>query len=149
MKIQQIAIFMENKPGHLQTICKALADNGISIRTLSLADTAQYGILRLLVDDGEKAKAALTEAGFVVNMTEVLAVEVDDKPGGLLRILDLIGAAAINIEYMYAFTFHHGEHAIMVFRFDDPDKAIAVLQEKKVKVLSGIDILKGAWCNEK
>ncbi len=145
MKIQQIAIFMENKPGHLRTICRTLADSGISIRTLSLADTQQYGILRLLTDDCEKAQKVLTQAGFVVNVTEVLAVEVDDKPGGLLRILDIIGEAAINIEYMYAFTFHRGENAIMVFRFDDPDKAITVLQGQEIKVLTGIDILKGTW----
>jgi len=145
MKIQQIAIFMENKPGHLRTICRTLADAGISITTLSLADTQQYGILRLLTDDSEGAQKVLTQAGFVVNVTEVLAVEVDDKPGGLLHILDIIGEYEINIEYMYAFTFHRGENAIMVFRFDDPDKAITALQNEGVKVLPGIDIFKGAW----
>ena len=145
MKIQQIAIFMENKPGHLRTICRTLADANISITTLSLADTQQYGILRLLVDNWETARDVLTQAGFVVNVTEVLAVEVDDKPGGLLRILDLIGEHDINIEYMYAFTFHRDQNAIMVFRFDDPDRAISALQGKDVKVLPRIDIFKGAW----
>ncbi len=145
MKIQQIAIFMENKPGHLRTICRTLADAGISITTLSLADTQQYGILRLLTDDWESAQKVLTQAGFVVNVTEVLAVEVDDKPGGLLRVLDILGEYSINIEYMYAFTFHRGENAIMVFRFDDPDKAISTLQGEGIKVLTSIDILKGAW----
>jgi hypothetical protein len=143
MKIEQIAIFMENKPGHLQTICRTIADAGVNIVTLSLADTQQYGILRLLTDNAEKARAALTAAGFVVNVTEVLAVEVDDKPGGLLRILDVISDGGINIEYMYAFTFHHAEHAVMVFRFDNPDRAITLLQSKEVKVLSNIEILKG------
>lgn len=81
----------------------------------------------------------------MVNVTEVLAVEVDDKPGGLLRILDILGEAEINIEYMYAFTFHRGKNAVMVFRFDDPDKAIAMLQSKDIKVLSRIDIFEGAW----
>ena len=145
MKIQQIAIFMENKPGHLRTICRTLADANISITTLSLADTQQYGILRLLTDNCDKARDVLSQAGFVVNVTEVLAVEVDDKPGGLLRILDIIGESGINIEYMYAFTFHRGENAVMVFRFDDPDKAIAMLQARDVRVLSNIEILKGAW----
>ncbi len=143
MKIHQIAIFMENKPGHLRTICRTLADAGISINTLSLADTQQYGILRLLTSDWEKAKEVLSAAGFVVNVTEVLAVEVDDKPGGLLRVLDIIGEYGINIEYMYAFTFHHGENAIMVFRFDNPDKAITSLQSEGIKVLPAIDIFKG------
>ena len=143
MKIEQIAIFMENKPGHLRTICRTLADAGVNIRTLSLADTEQYGILRLLTDNTVKAREALSAAGFVVNVTEVLAVEVDDQPGGLLRILDIIGEAGINIEYMYAFTFHSGENAVMVFRFDSPDKAIVTLQDKNIKVIPSIDILKG------
>ncbi len=143
MKIQQIAIFMENKPGHLRTICGVLAEAGVNIVTLSLADTQQYGILRLLTNNTEKARSALTQAGFVVNTTEVLAVEVDDKPGGLLRILDIISEGEINIEYMYAFTFHNAENAVMVFRFDSPDKAIALLQSKGVNVLPNIDILKG------
>lgn len=145
MKLQQIAIFMENKPGHLRTICRTLADAGISITTLSLADTQQYGILRLLVDDWEGAREALSKAGFVVNVTEVLAVEVDDKPGGLLRVLDILGENAINIEYMYAFTFHRAEKAIMVFRFDDPDRAIQVLQGSGTTVLSRLDVFKGKW----
>lgn len=146
MKIQQIAIFMENKPGHLRTICRTLADANISITTLSLADTQQYGILRLLTDNWERARDALSNAGFVVNVTEVLAVEVDDKPGGLLRILDIIGEAGINIEYMYAFTFHRDQNAIMVFRFDDPDLAISCLLKEGIKVLPAIDLLQqGAW----
>ena len=140
MKIEQIAIFMENKPGHLRSICAALAEAGVNIRTLSLADTQQYGILRLLTDNAAKAREVLTKAGFVVNTTEVLAVEVDDKPGGLLNILDIIGESGINIEYMYAFTFRSGENAIMVFRFDDPDRAIRLLKEKNIRVIPGIDI---------
>jgi hypothetical protein len=142
MKIEQIAIFMENKPGHLRTICRAIADAGVNIRTLSLADTQQYGILRLLTDDTAKAREVLAKAGFVVNTTEVLAVEVDDKPGGLCNILDIIGENDINIEYMYAFTFHSGANAIMVFRFDDPDRAIGVLKDRNIKVIPRIDILR-------
>lgn len=144
MKIQQIATFMENKPGHLRGICRVLAEAGISITTLSLADTRQYGILRLICRDWEQARDALTQAGYVVNITEVLAVEVEDKPGGLLRILDIIGAADANIEYMYAFTFRHGERAVMVFRFNDPDGAISALQNGGIKVLDGITLFDGA-----
>lgn len=143
MKIHQIAIFLENRPGHIRSICHTIAEAGISITTLSLADTQQYGIMRLVIDEWERCRDVLSKAGFVVNVTEVLAVEVDDKPGGLLRILDIIGDNGINVEYMYAFTSHHGEHAIMVFRFDKPDKAISVLQAAGVKVLSGIDLFKG------
>lgn len=146
MKIKQIAIFLENKPGHLRSICQTLADAGVNLTTLSLADTQQYGILRVLTDNWEKARDVLSDAGFVVNVTEVLAVEVDDKPGGLLRILDIIGGADINIEYMYAFASRIGNsaNATMVFRFDNPDKAIEVLGRQDIKVLQGIDILKGS-----
>jgi hypothetical protein len=143
MKIEQIAIFIENKPGHLQTICRTLADAGVNILTLSLADTQQYGILRLLTDNPAKAREALADAGFVVNSTEVLAVEVDDRPGGLLRILDVISGSGINIEYMYAFTFHSEERAVMVFRFDKPDRAIELFQSKEIKVLPNIELFKG------
>ncbi|MDR3211877.1 MAG: ACT domain-containing protein [Planctomycetota bacterium] len=136
MKIKQIAIFMENKPGHLGNICKSLSDAGVNITTLSLADTQQYGILRLIVQDSDKAKSCLEKSGLVVNTTEVLAVEVEDRPGGLLAILEIIGAKEVNIEYMYAFTSHYGKRAIMIFRFNDPDKAIAALKESGIQVLS-------------
>ncbi|MDR0363223.1 MAG: amino acid-binding protein [Planctomycetota bacterium] len=143
MKIHQIAIFMENKPGHLMGICRTLAGAGVSITTLSLADTQQYGILRLITESWEKARAVLDKAGYVVNITEVLAVEVVDKPGGLLQVLEIIGGGDINIEYMYAFTFRHGEKAVMVFRFNDPDKAIALLSNAGVKVLDGVTLFNG------
>lgn len=143
MKIQQIAIFMENKPGHLRGICRILADAGISITTLSLADTQQYGILRIITEKWRDARDALAGAGYIVNVTEVLAVEVEDRPGGLLRILDIIGEGGINIEYMYAFTFRYGEKAIMVFRFNDIDNAIAALRKSDVKVVNSIDIFNG------
>lgn len=140
MKIHQIAVFMENKPGNLQTICRTLADAGINITTLSLADTAQYGILRLLIKDWEKAQKTLTDAGFVVNINQVLAVEVPDAPGGLAALLDAVAQAGANIEYMYAFTHHKGSNAVMVFRFSDPDKAEAALAAKNVNVLADADI---------
>ena len=143
MKIQQVAIFMENKPGHLGNTCRILADAGVSITTLSLADTQQYGILRLIIQDWEKAKKVLTDNGLIANITEVLAVEVEDKPGGLMRILDIVGKASVNIEYMYAFANRFGEKAIMVFRFDEPDKAIAALQKQDVRVLTSIDLFGG------
>lgn len=140
MKIHQIAIFLENKPGHLRQICKVLADAGINLYTLSLADTQQFGIIRVIVKDWQAARQVLIEAGFVANVTEVLAVEVSDQPGGLLSILEEIGSAGINIEYMYAFTARSGDKAVMVFRFDDPDRAIKTLSEKGFKVLGGVDL---------
>jgi hypothetical protein len=135
MKINQLSVFLENKPGRLSEPCKVLAKAGINISTLSLADTQQFGIMRLIVGEWPKAKAALEAAGCVVNVTEVVATEVADRPGGLADILDIIEQAHINIEYMYAFTFRSQDKAILVFRFDDPEAAIRVLQARKVHVL--------------
>jgi len=140
MKIQQLSLFLENKPGHLNSICRTMADAGINIETLSLADTEQFGILRLIVEDWEKAKAALEEAGFVVNVTEVVATQVDDRPGGLAEILAALEESGINIEYMYAFAVRRADTAVLVFRFDDPDRAIALLEEKGKSVLGSVEL---------
>jgi len=143
MKINQISLFLENKPGHLNAICRTLAAAQINIVTLSLADTQQFGIVRLIVEEWQKAKAVLEQAGYVVNVREVVAAAVPDKPGGMAEILDVVGQAGVNIEYMYAFAFRHGAEAVLVFRFDNPDGAIKVLQSKGVPVLSSDSVLKG------
>ncbi|MCL1910082.1 MAG: amino acid-binding protein [Kiritimatiellaeota bacterium] len=141
MKIQQIAVFLQNKPGHLGDVCKTLKDNGINIVTLSLADTQQFGILRLIVKDWETAAKKLEEAGYLVQMREVVAVEVKDEPGGMFDVLDALGKGGVNVEYVYAFTFHKkANSAVLVFRFDDLDKALGVLQTAGVNVLSKIDL---------
>ena len=123
MRIRQISIFLENKPGQLSTICRALADAKINIVTLSLADTADFGIVRMIVDDHEKAKGVLAEKGHVANVREVIAVCVPDRPGGMAEVMQVIDKAGANIEYSYAFAFHQGEKAVLVFRFDDNAKA--------------------------
>ena len=128
MRIRQISIFLENKPGQLSTICRDLADAGINIATLSLADTADFGIVRMIVDDHEKAKSVLTEKGHVVNVREVIAVCVPDRPGGMAEVMQVLDKAGANIEYSYAFAFHRGEKAVLVFRFDDNNKAEAALK---------------------
>jgi len=140
MKIQQISLFLENKPGHLNAICRTLANNNINIVTLSLADTQQFGIVRLIVEQWERAKEVLERAGHVVNVREVVAATVTDRPGGMAELLDTIGKAGVNIEYMYAFTFRHGAEAVLIFRFDDPDKAIAALQNAGRNVLDSITL---------
>ena len=128
MRIRQISIFLENKPGQLSTICRDLADAGINIATLSLADTADFGIVRMIVDDHEKAKDVLAEKGHVVNVREVIAVCVPDRPGGMAEVMQVLDKAGVNIEYSYAFAFHKGEKAVLVFRFSDNDKAEAALK---------------------
>jgi hypothetical protein len=142
MKIEQLSIFAENKPGHLAGPCRLLAEKGVDIRALSLADTQKFGILRLIVSDVAKAKAELEAAGHVVRTTEVIAVEVSDQPGGLAQVLSALEGSPTNIEYMYAFPFGHQGKAVLIFRFDDPDAAIKVLQAKGVAVLPGDLILK-------
>lgn len=133
-------MFLENKPGRLSEPCRVLAEAGINILTLSVADTQQFGILRLIVRDWEKAKEVLENSGCVVNVTEVVATEVEDRPGGLTAILDIIESAGLNIEYMYAFTFRSEDKAVIVFRFDNPDLAIAALQAKSINIIGGVEL---------
>lgn len=140
MKLHQLSIFLENQPGQLRMACQLLADAGINILTLSLADTKQFGILRLLVKDWQQGQKVLEEAGFVIKVTEVLAVEVSDRPGGLASVLKAIEAAHLNVEYMYAFTFGRNDKAVMIFRFDDPDGAVSRLQAGGVNVIGSPDL---------
>lgn len=135
MKLHQISLFLENKPGHLKAISDTLCKAGINILTLSLADTQQFGIVRLIVENWEKAKEELEAAGHAVNIREVIAATVPDRPGGFAEVLAALDGSGVNIEYMYAFSYHHKSDAIMVFRFDDPDKAIDVLTKAGYAVL--------------
>jgi hypothetical protein len=137
MKVEQISIFIENKSGRLAEVSSILGDAGVNIRALSLADTSDFGILRLIVNDREKAIAALKGRGFTVSKTEVVAVEVPDQPGGLASILHVLDAAAINVEYMYAFVERCGANAVIIFRFDETEKAITTLQAKGFNILDG------------
>ena len=121
-------MFLENKPGQLSAVCRGLADAGINIATLSLADTADFGIVRMIVDDHEKAKSVLSEKGHVVNVREVIAVCVPDRPGGMAEVMQVLDQSGANIEYSYAFAFHKGEKAVLVFRFSDNTKAEAALK---------------------
>lgn len=123
MQIRQISIFLQNKPGQLSQICRDLRDADINIATLSLADTSDFGIVRMIVDDHEKAKQVLSEKGHAVNVREVVAVCVPDRPGGMAEVMEAVDTAGVNVEYSYAFAFHRGEKAVLVFRFDDNAKA--------------------------
>ncbi|MDY6954906.1 MAG: ACT domain-containing protein [Thermodesulfobacteriota bacterium] len=137
MRVEQISIFLENKAGRLAEVTRVLSETGVNIRALSLADTSDFGILRLIVNDNDKAKKALKEHGFTVGKTDVVAVEVEDRPGGLSHILDVLSKKNINVEYMYAFVQHSGKDAVIIFRFDDIDAAVKLLQESNVRVLEG------------
>lgn len=140
MKVEQISVFLENKSGRLAEVTEVLAKGGINIRALSLADTADFGILRLIVNDTEKAKQVLRDNGFTVGKTEVVAIEVPDRPGGIAGILNALKGEAVNVEYMYAFVQKSGEHAIIIFRFDEIEKAISTLQKAGIKILKGEEV---------
>ena len=140
MNVEQISIFLENKSGRLAEVMGVLFEAGINIRALYLADTADFGILRLIVNDTEKARKVLKENGFTVEKTKVIAVEVPDKPGGLSGILDTIKDEGINVEYMYAFVEKSGENAIVIFRFDELERSIDVLRKAGVKIMEGEEL---------
>ncbi len=137
MRVEQISVFLENKAGRLAEVARILAEAGINIRALSLADTSDFGILRLIVNDNNKAKEALKQHGFTVGKTDVVAVEVEDRPGGLHRILDVLYRSNVNVEYMYAFVQQSGSNAVIIFRFDNLDEAVRVLQANGVPVIEG------------
>jgi len=140
MRVEQIAVFLENKSGRLAEITRILAENEINIRALSVADTADFGILRLIVDKVDLAKETLRAGGFTVGKTNVVAVEVPDRAGGLASVLKVVNGSGLNVEYMYAFVNKSGADAVLIFRFDDMDKAIAVLQENGFTLLTGSQI---------
>jgi hypothetical protein len=137
MQAEQISIFIENKAGRLSDVTGILAQAGINIRALAVADTSDFGVLRLIVNDNAKAEEALKKSGFTVRKTRVVAVEVEDSPGGLHNILNVLKDAGINVEYMYAFIRQSGDRAIMIFRFDQTEEAIKTLLAKGVTVIDG------------
>jgi hypothetical protein len=142
MKVPQISIFLENRIGRLGEVTRILADAGINIKALALADTSEFGILRLIVDKCAAAQEALKKNGVTVGRTEVVAVEVSHSPGGLDKILHLLQARDINVEYMYGFPYRT-EEAIMVFRFDRPELAIEILRGNGVRIFSEPEICAG------
>ena len=142
MKLKQLSLFLENKPGALSAPVQLLAGANINILTHSIAEARQYGILRLIVRDWAAAKKLLEKNGLVVKVTDVLAIEVPDHPGGLAEVLVVLEEAGINLEYMYPFTLKREGKGLLLFRFNDPDKAIGVLQKSKIKVVGNAELFK-------
>lgn len=140
MKIKQISIFLENKSGRLAKVTSVLGENSINIRALSIADTTDFGILRLIVNNPDKAFDALKAAGFTVSTTDVIAVEVPDRPGGLAEALAQLQDAGINIEYLYAFLQKATNAALVVFRVEHLDEAITALQKNGIRILEGKEV---------
>ncbi len=140
MKLTQISIFLENKKGRLQEVCSLLSKNEINIRALTVAESENFGVLRIVVDKPQKATSVLKKNGFIANLTDIVAVEVADHPGGLSEVLNILSKHDINVEYMYGFVEKSSDKAMLVFRFDDTDKAIKVLKDKKVKIVGTSEV---------
>ena len=142
MKLQQLSLFLENRPGQLREPCDVLAAAGIDLLTMSLADTAQFGILRFIVKDPERARRVLEEAGLVTRTTEVVAVQVENRPGGLAAVLRAIDEAGLGVEYMYDFGAACGAgKAAIVFRFEDADRAVAALTAAGIRLFESEELL--------
>ena len=140
MKLPQLSVFLENRPGSLMEPLRVLADADINLVSISLADTEQFGILRLVLKDWEFAKSVLERDGWVVNVSDVVAVDVDDQPGGLAKMLAVLAEAGINIEYMYAFALRRNVKAVLLFRFEDPDAAIEVLERAGIGIVQEAEL---------
>ena len=135
MKTTQVSVFIENRSGRLAKITTALGNAGVNIRAMSLADTSDFGILRLIVSDAAKAAETLKDHGFTVRVSKVIAVAIPDVPGALGNLLSLMELAGLNVEYMYAFVEKNMDQAIIIFRFDDTEKAIETLMENDIRVI--------------
>lgn len=140
MAIKQLSIFLENKPGALIEITRALGEAHVDIRAMSIADTQDFGILRLIVSNPEAARDLLAELGCVVSITQVVAVAVSDRPGALTEVMCVLSEKEINVEYMYAFLTSKGRSAYVVLRVGDNDKASALLAEAGIELVSESDI---------
>ena len=140
MKIKQLSIFLQNRMGSLSKPLEVLSENDINIRAMCMADTSEFGILRLVVDNPEKGKEALEENNFLVKMTEIIGVEMNDAPGGLTSVLKIIKDNNIDLEYLYAFTHDKADKAILLLHTDDIDSLIDVLSENNVTLTSAEEV---------
>jgi hypothetical protein len=140
MRITQISVFLENKKGRLSDVCSLIGNAGVNIRALTVAESSDYGILRIVVDKPRLLVDVLAGAGFVAKLTDIVAVEVPDRPGGLAGLLSILERHDMNVEYMYGFLEKSSNNALMVFRFDDPAAAIRILTAEGVKVVSEAEL---------
>jgi len=136
MTVEQLSVFVENKPGKLVEALEALADAEVDLRALSLADTSDFGILRVIVDKPEKALEVLNNAGFLVKSNNVLAVVIGDKPGGLAYVVRILSEAGVDIEYTYAFVAHSRDHAYVIIRVDNNEAAVKILTKNDITLLT-------------
>ena len=141
MKVRQVSVFLENRSGRMAKITTVLGNAGINIRAMSLADTSDFGILRLVMTDTDKGVAILKKNSFTVKVTDVIAVAIPDQPGALGDLLSVIESAGLNLEYVYVLNQTNPEKAVLIIRFDDPDKALEIMNEKGLSVLGEKSVL--------
>jgi hypothetical protein len=142
MTIDQISVFVENEAGKLAAVTKTLSDAGVDLRAMSIADTRDFGILRIIVDDTDKAISALKDADYVTLTSKVIAAKIEDRPGGLASVLSDLSDADVSLEYLYAFVSRHEGNAYVVLRVEDTDDAVAALNEKDVQLVSAEELFK-------
>jgi len=140
MKITQISVFLENRKGRLHDVCSLLGENEVNIRALTIAETESFGVLRIVVDQSETAIKLLQDNGFVANFTDVVAIEVGDRPGGLAAVLKIFAENDVNIEYMYGFVEKFTDKALLVFRFENTDFAQEILARNNISVVTKKEI---------
>jgi len=140
MTVKQISVFLENKKGRLVQVTHVLSQNNVDISAISIAETTNFGIIRMIVNNPQLAVEALKKAGFTVNTADVLAVEVPDCPGGLHQVLEILSHHQISIEYLYSFVRRPSQKALILFKLDNTDRAIKVLTEKKINILSSQEV---------
>jgi hypothetical protein len=140
MKVKQLSVFVENQPGRLAAVAKTMGQAGINILAMTIAETREFGVIRMIVQDWQQGMKVLHDAGFTVTTTEILAIEVADQPGALAQVMEAFAEHKLNIEYMYAFASRRGDKALIVFRFDNPDQAVAALKKTKIKVLMNEEV---------
>ncbi len=141
MKVKQISVFMENQPGRLAAVADVLGGAGINIMAMTISETREFGVVRMIVADWERGLKFLKDKGFTVTITDVLAIEMEDNPGALAKVLEVFVSRGLNVEYMYSFVAKRAGRAILVFRFDNPDKALSALKGTEVKVLTSEEAL--------
>lgn len=140
MKITQISVFLENRKGRLFDICSMLGEGGINIRALTIAETETFGVLRMVVDKPAEAISLFRQNNVTANQTDVVAVEIPDKPGGLAHVLGIFSKNDVNVEYMYGFVEKFSDNALLVFRFDESERAHQVLEQNGVNIVDEQDI---------
>jgi len=142
MSLKQVSIFIENKTGSLRTVCQVLADGGVNLRALSIADTQDFGILRIIVENTEKAVEILKKNGYICKTNTVIAVEIPDRPGAMAEVMSVVSVPGVSIEYAYAFASHkENDSAYMIFRVSGYDKATEVLSAAGIPVLTKEELL--------